>query len=167
MFGGATLAEAFSPADWPSSAEKGAAFQTQAFAHFYGRYYDIGSLLREYKVPVGFSSKKARKFDLGSETPPLLVECKASEWTRGGNVPSGKLQAWNEAMLYFHLAPAKYEKVLFVKKSVRTNTSTRETETLGEYYVKTFGHLIPNDVSVLEHDGYTTRVLKQAGTLAP
>ena len=53
-------------------------------------------LQRNYQVSVGLSSKKPRRFDLGSGDPPVLVECKSHTWTGGGNVPSAKLTSWNE-----------------------------------------------------------------------
>jgi hypothetical protein len=35
------------------------------------------ALQPNFVVPVGFKIKKAHKFDLGSEDPPILVECKS------------------------------------------------------------------------------------------
>ena len=107
------------------------------------------TLQRNYQVPVGFSKKKPRRFDLGSGDPPVLVECKAHIWTGGGNVPSAKLAAWNEAMFYFVVAPDVYRKVLFVQRDF----SEQRNETLAEYYVRTYAHLIPDDVELLEYDG--------------
>jgi len=43
-------------------------------------------------VPIGFSAPKAHRFDLGSEDPPMLVECKSYTWTVGGNSPSAKIR---------------------------------------------------------------------------
>jgi hypothetical protein len=37
---------------------------------------------------VGHSIKKPHRFDLGSDDPPILVECKSFTWTSGGNSPS-------------------------------------------------------------------------------
>lgn len=34
------------------------------------------SLEPEFSVKVGYKVKKAHKFDLGSEKPPIIVECK-------------------------------------------------------------------------------------------
>ena len=62
-------------------------------------------LQRNYRVRVGLAKKKERKFDLGSNDPRVLVECKSHKWTGGGNVPSAKITVWNEAMYYFLLAP--------------------------------------------------------------
>ena len=95
------------------------------------------------------TSKKERKFDLGSANPPLLVECKSHRWTSGGNVPSAKITVWHEAMYYFSLAPKEFRKVLFVLRDF----SDKRGETLAEYYIRNHGHLIPDDVEILEYDG--------------
>jgi hypothetical protein len=64
------------------------------------------SLTKSFAAPVGVGElKKMRRFDLGSECPPVLVECKSHTWTQGGNMPSAKMTVWNEAMYYFHIAP--------------------------------------------------------------
>ena len=106
------------------------------------------SLENDYSVQIGFSRKKGHKFDLGSDEPPVLVECKDHKWTESGNVPSGKFHAWNEAMYYFHLAPEKFRKILFVRRDF----SAKQKESLAEYYVRTRGHLIPEDVEIWEYD---------------
>jgi len=98
-------------------------------------------------VEVGVGElKKIHRFDLGSENPAVIVECKSHNWTNGGNVPSAKIAVWNEAMFYFHLAPDRYRKILFTLKSVRRG------ESLASYYVRSFGHLIPSGVEVWEYD---------------
>ena len=106
-------------------------------------------LQRNYQVLVGLSSKKPHKFDLGSGDPPVLVECKSHTWTGGNNVPSAKMAFWNQAMYYFQVTPEGFRKVLFVLRDF----SERRNETLAEYYVRTYAHLIPDDVEVLEYDG--------------
>ena len=78
----------------------------------------------------------------------MLVECKSHHWTVTGNMPSAKVTVWNEAMYYFHLAPANFRKVLFVLEA----RHPRRRETLGEYYVRTNRHLIPPDVAIIEYD---------------
>ena len=110
------------------------------------------SLQRGYSVPIGVSGKKERQFDLGSNNPPILVECKSHKWTTGGNVPSAKMTVWNEAMYFFHLAPKGFHKVLFVLRDF----NERRRESLAEYYVRIYGHLIPDDVEILEHGGGKT-----------
>ena len=110
------------------------------------------SLARGFSVPVGAGAvKKPRKFDFGSEQPAVLVECKSHAWTSGGNVPSAKLTVWNEAMYYFLIAPSKYRKILFALKSVRRETS------LAAYYVRCYGHLIPEKVEIWEYDVETNK----------
>ena len=106
------------------------------------------SLERDYRVLIGHSRKKGRQFDLGADNPPLLVECKSHTWTTGGNMPSAKVTVWNEAMYYFHLAPRKFRKVLFVLRHL----SERRRETLAEYYVRNYGHLIPEGVEIWEYE---------------
>lgn len=95
--------------------------------------------------------KKLHNFDLGSRVPPVLVECKCHVWTEGGNAPSAKLTIWNEAMLYFALTPPGYRKLLVVQRSVRG------VETLAEYYLKCYAHLIPPDVELWEYDSVSGR----------
>src|SRR5690606_11409434 len=78
----------------------------------------------------------------------IIVECKSHKWTSSGKVPSAKLTVWNEAMYYFHLAPEGYRKVLFILRDFSENRG----ETLGEYYIRAYGHLIPEDVEIMEYD---------------
>ncbi len=120
----------------------GRAFEDLVRVHF-GR---LGIRLQaNLAVQVGVGSeKKLHRFDLVSEDPPILVECKSHTWTNGGNTPSAKLTVWNEAMDYFHVAPPTYRKVLFVLKHERKGQS------LGQYYVLTYKHLIPDGVEILE-----------------
>jgi len=121
----------------------GAEFERQAQSFFAKR----GLVLRPaVAVPVGGSVKRLHKFDLGSETPPVLVECKCHVWTEGGNAPSEKLTVWNEAMLYFSLAPPQYRKLLVVQRSLRVSLP------LAEHYVKRYAHLIPAGVELWEFD---------------
>ncbi len=130
-----------------SNAHVGRAFETEAERYFQNN--EGISLQRGYPVEVGVpdKDKKERKFDLGSDEPPILVECKSHRWTTGGNVPSAKMHAWNEAMYYFALAPAHYRKVLFVLRDF----SDKHGETLAEYYRRIYAHLIPDGVEIVEH----------------
>jgi hypothetical protein len=98
-------------------------------------------------VEVGIGNeKKVHSFDLGSKSPPVLVECKSHKWTSGNNVPSAKLTVWNEAMYYFHCAPGHYRKILFVLHDKRNQGG----ETLAAYYVRNYRHLIPQGVEIWE-----------------
>lgn len=51
-------------------------------------------------------------------------------------------------MYYFHLAPEEYRKVLFILRDY----SEKRGETLGGYYIRVYGHLIPEDVEIMEYD---------------
>jgi hypothetical protein len=105
------------------------------------------SLVKSFSVPVGVGeAKKLHRFDLGSESPPVLVECKSHTWTSGGNMPSAKMTVWNEAMYYFHVAPAFYRKIFFVLKP------SRREQSLAAYYLKTHGHLVPEGVELWQFD---------------
>lgn len=102
-----------------------------------------------FPVDVGVGDRrKSHEFDLGSESPPVLVECKSHRWTEGDNVPSAKLTVWNEAMFYFHCAPARYRKIFFVLRDERQGTK----ETLASYYIRQYGHLIPGGVEIWEYN---------------
>lgn len=106
-------------------------------------------LTPSYQVRVGIGVRtKVRRFDLDCEEPATLIECKSHTWTVGGNMLSAKMTVWNESMLYFHLAPNAFRKILFVLRSVR-----RE-QTLAEYYLHTHGHLVPEGVQIWEYDQF-------------
>ena len=75
-----------------------------------------------FPVPVGVHIKKRHNFDLGSENPPILVECKSYTWTETGNSPSAKIRGMNEVMLLFSVSPPHYRKILFVLKHLHHRT---------------------------------------------
>jgi hypothetical protein len=101
------------------------------------------ALETDFPVRVGVGKSYAfHKFDLASEDPPILVECKRHTWSAGGNAPSAKLIVWNEAMLYFLAAPSQFRKILFVLRSLRNG------ESLAEHYLKRFRHLVPDGVEI-------------------
>lgn len=130
-----------------SNTDVGRKFEKVAQAYFHEA--ERVKLEREFRIDVGVASlKKARKFDLGSNNPAILVECKSHRWTETGNMPSAKVTVWNESMFYFYLTPHSYRKVLFVLNDVNPKTG----ETLAEYYVRRNRHLIPPDVSIIEFD---------------
>ncbi|MFL6759254.1 hypothetical protein [Sphingomonas sp.] len=106
-------------------------------------------LARDFAVQIGYARKKSHRFDLGGDAPRVLVECKSCTWTAGGNTPSAKLRSFNEAMLHFAVAPSQYRKILMLLKDIRGS------ESLGSYYVRTQGHLVPDDVEVWELDPMT------------
>jgi hypothetical protein len=104
------------------------------------------SVIPNVAVAIGIGThKKNHRFDLGGDDPAVIVECKSHTWTSGGNMPSAKITVWNEAMYYFSLAPDPFRKIFFVLKDVRRK------ESLAEYYVRLYRHLIPDDVEVWEY----------------
>jgi len=105
------------------------------------------SLASGISVQIGINGKKLHSFDLGNKDDKVLIECKAHRWTEGGNVPSAKLTVWNEAMFFFHAAPPGYRKLLVALYDF----NSRRNETLGQYYIRTYSHLIPQDVEVWEY----------------
>jgi len=99
-------------------------------------------------------NKKEHAFDLGSNSPAIIVECKSHKWTSGNNVPSAKITVWNEAMYYFHLAPKRFKKILFVLR----HYNPKKKETLAEYYIRTYSHLIPGGTEIWECQEKTKKV---------
>ena len=110
-----------------------------------------------HKVAVGIAlQKKEHAFDLGSEDPKVIVECKAQTWTEGNKVPSAKMKNWAEAMFYFYMAPGTYRKIFFVERSERKTTG----ETLLSYFMRTHSHMIPFGVEFWELDGVTGEIFR-------
>jgi len=111
---------------------------------------------QDYVVEIGLRGNKPKKhrFDLGCNN--VLVECKNHTWTHGhrSNVPSAKMSVWNEAMFYFSLAPKSYRKYFFAPKSSRIGTD----ELLIQYYLRTYYHLIPDDVHFMEWNPVTNEI---------
>jgi len=115
------------------------------------KYFEtLGLILKEnLDLPVGISNdKKNHSFDLGNLKQKVIVECKSHKWTTGDNVPSAKLTVWNEAMYYFFMSPPDYRKIFIVLKDY----SEKRDETLAQYYLRTYSHLIPIDVEIWEYD---------------
>ncbi len=132
-----------------SNAHVGTDFEVLAQNYFANQ----GVLLKKnHSLAIGVSAvKKAHRFDLGSDSPFIIVECKSHRWTTGNNIPSAKMSVWNEAMLYFQAVPMNYRKIMFVLRDY----SLRRQETLLDYYLRTYGHLVPEDVEFLEFDETT------------
>lgn len=103
-----------------------------------------------FKIDIGVEDiKKEHAFDLGCNEEKILVECKSHKWTApNDNVPSAKLTVWNEAMYYFLATPSGFRKIMFVLRDY----SKKRNETLAEYYIRTYRHLIPYDVEIWEYD---------------
>lgn len=63
-------------------------------------------------------------------------------------MPSAKLTVWNEAMYYFFAAPSGYRRIMFVLRDF----SEKRGETLAEYYLRTYRHLVPSGVEFWEYN---------------
>lgn len=110
-----------------------------------------------HKVSVGIEFKKEHAFDLGSENPRVIVECKAQTWTEGNKVPSSKMKNWAEAMFIFYMTPKTYRKIFIAERSERKTTG----ESLLSYFMRTHIHMIPADVEFWEFDSATGNVRQE------
>lgn len=126
-----------------SNAHVGREFEEAARLFF----VETGVLLQSgFSVDIGYKIKKPHKFDLGSNDPPILVECKSYTWTQSGKIPSAKIRGLNEVMLMFSVTPKRYRKILFILKHLRRDV------TLAAHYIKTQGHLIGPNIEIWEFD---------------
>ncbi len=128
-----------------SNTKVGSDFECLTLKHF---IESLPTLQRPFWLPIGHIVQKEHKFDLGCVKEKVIIECKSHTWTEGGNVPSAKLTTWDQAMLYFFLAPRSYRKIFVVKKNVKPKTN----ETLAAYYLRTHRHVIPDEVEFWEID---------------
>ena len=128
-----------------SNTQVGIDFENLALSYF---STDIPTLTKNFKLEIGLHEKKLHNFDIGCADSKVIIECKSHTWTSGGNVPSAKLTTWDQAMLYFYLAPRSYRKIFFVKKDINPKTK----ESLCEYYLRTHPHVIPDEVEFWEID---------------
>jgi len=137
-----------------SNAHVGKEFENTAKTFFLSK----GLILQDnLTLPVGIGKeKKNHAFDLGNKELRIIVECKSHKWTKGDNVPSAKLTVWNEAMYYFFSSPQGYRKIFFILRDF----SNKRKETLAEYYIRTYNHLIPEDVEFWEYDPGKGKALK-------
>lgn len=131
-----------------SNAKVGSDFEEDTYEYFKEHQQLI--LKPNIKIEIGVSNRKLKlhAFDLGCEEKKILVECKSHKWTAGDNVPSAKLTVWNEAMYYFMASPKDYRKIMFVLKDY----NKKRKVSLASYYIKKYGHLIPDDVEFWEFD---------------
>ncbi len=138
-----------------SNAHVGADFEKVALLFFEKQGI---SLSRNFPLEIGLSIKKKKhRFDLGSDNPKIIIECKSHKWTAGDKVPVAKMTTWNEAMLYFHLVSNDFRKIFFTLHDKRKTTG----ETLVSYYRKTYFHLIPDDVEFIEFDESTGEIIRE------
>lgn len=142
-----------------SNAHVGRDFEKLAY-----KYFQVNGikLNQKHDIPISISNyKKNHTFDLGinsNESEKIIVECNSHRWTAGGYVPSAKLTVWNEAMYYFLLAPEEYRKIFFILR----NYSIKHGKTLGEYYLRKYNHLIPEDVEFFEYneENHSVKIIK-------
>ena len=138
-----------------SNAHVGREFEKRAKAALAGQ---LGlDLDFNHKVAVGIELYKEHAFDLGSENPRVIVECKAQTWTEGNKIPSAKMKNWAEAMFYFYLSPNTYRKIFVAERSERKTTG----ETLLSYFMRTYFHMIPSDVEFWEFDSETGNIRRE------
>jgi hypothetical protein len=128
-----------------SNTQVGRDFEAKAKAFFAQQGL---KLTPDITIDIGINGRKPHHFDLGDEHNKVIVECKAHKWTEGGNVPSAKIVAWNQAMFFFYATPSGYRKIFFVLRDF----SQKRNETLAEYYIRTNIHLIPDDVEIWEYN---------------
>ena len=102
----------------------------------------------EQKIDIG-NPMEEHAFDLASQDRSVVIECKNYTWTKADNVPSAKIATLNEAVLYFSFLDYNVQKILCLMES---KCPERE-ETLAEYYVYNYGHLL-RDVIVYEIGEY-------------
>lgn len=139
----------------PSNTYVGKKFEALALDYFLALGWEAKE---NHSLLIGFDKiKKAHRFDIGgidANGNKFVVECKSHKWTTGENMPSAKMTVWNEAMLYFSLLPDDIRKIFFVLRDL----SIKRNITLAEYYLKTYRHLIPAGVEILEYDTITNIV---------
>ena len=136
-----------------SNTHVGIDFENLAYNYFRKQF---PSLERPFLIAIGHIEKKEHKFDMGCSEQKVIIECKSHTWTEGNNVPSAKLTTWDQAMLFFFLAPRGYRKIFAVKHDL--NPRTRES--LCAYYLRTHPHVIPDEVEFWEVDEGTKKFSK-------
>ena len=131
-----------------SNAQAGKDFERAVRSYFGSRGLDLSP---NFPALVGHVARKRHHFDLGSDDPSVVVECKSYTWTAGGNSPSAKIRGLNEAMLIFSVTPGKYRKILVMLRHLRGEIS------LAAHYIKNNAHLIPAGVEIWEFDDVKLR----------
>jgi len=133
---------------------KGSRSNTQVGSDFVDmakNFFASKKVYLDKNVPISIGLGEKRKehiYDLGSLDKKIIVECKSHTWTESDEVPSAKMTVWNQEMYFFHLAPKGYRKIFFIIKDY----SKRRKQTLGQYYLRIYPHLIPSDVEFWEYD---------------
>lgn len=126
------------------NAAKGKEFQQLASDALSG-YFGVQFALN---VPISIGDPaKNHKFDLVSVGGKYVGECKCYGWTETGNMPSAKMAFMNEAVLYLSLLPSETKRFIVMRK----DTHSKRSETLADYYYRTYRHLL-NGIQILELD---------------
>jgi len=131
---------------------KGRTFQMIA-ANLLGQHLETMFAL-DKPIAIG-NPPKLHKFDLVSSDDSWIGECKSYSWTETGNMPSAKMGFINEALLYLSYTPVGSKRFI----ALRHDRHARRVESIAEYYVRTYRHLI-GAVTVYEVDVLTGRILK-------
>lgn len=108
--------------------------------------------LLEYPILIG-NPPKEHRFDLVADDQSIIIECKSYTWTKSWNVPSAKLAALDEAILYMRCIAPSYSarKIIVMDRAFNNKTG----ETLAEYFVRRKGHLLADtEVMELDENGY-------------
>jgi hypothetical protein len=134
--------------DSTSNAQVGRDFESKAKCLLEKELKYVLQLNFSVKIGINGKLKKPHRFDFGSEDEKVIIECKSHTWTESGNVPSAKMATWNQAMYFFLAAPKGLRKIMFVLRAY----NQKRKESLAEYYIKTYSHLIPEDVEIWEYD---------------
>ncbi len=123
--------------------KKGKAFEENVKQALEKKYH---TSFRTQSIKIGLPPK-SHNFDLVSENGDIIVECKNYAWTETGNIPSAKTAFLNETILYLSHVPSQSKKIIVLRK----DTHPKRKESLAEYYVRTYYHLL-NGVVIMELD---------------
>ena len=112
---------------------------------------------KQYPVNICINSRisKVHKYDFGNNE--IVVECKDYNWTKGHNYANSKISGINEVMLLFLGTPPKYTKKLFLRLTDKIGVNNPET--IFEYYIRKYQHLIPSGIEIYELDPITMTVI--------
>lgn len=123
---------------------KGKYFQEKA-AGILSKYFKADFDL-DFGIEIGNPPKK-HCFDLVSKDRKLIGECKNYSWTTSGNVPSAKMGFVNEAVFYLSFLHQVSARFVVMRK----DTHPEKTESLADYYYRTYKHLL-NNIFIIEID---------------
>ena len=128
-----------------SNSLAGKALENFAFVYFMKNEGIV--LEKNFELKLGIELKKNHRFDYGSKSEKIIIECKSHTWTNSKNVPNAKISVWNEAMFYFKLTPKGYKKCFFVLRDF----CQKRCKTLLQYYIENYYHFISKDIVFYEY----------------